>query len=119
MNALEQRVRLKQLRLEFGMELAAEIVRMVLDLADFDVRAVGGFAGDFQAMRSEQLFILAVEFVAMPVTFADRGRTIRFTCESARFQDTGPRAQPRRSRRVHRSLSARAACRSRAAGSPD
>ena len=45
----EQRVRLQRLRLELGMELAAEEPGMVGDLADLDVRAVGRLAGDAQA----------------------------------------------------------------------
>src|ERR1035437_10017875 len=38
--ALEQRVRLHGLGFELGMELAAQIPRMVADLADLDVRTV-------------------------------------------------------------------------------
>ena len=47
----EERMRLERLGLELGMELAAEEVRMVGDLDDLDVGAVGGRAGDAQAVR--------------------------------------------------------------------
>src|SRR5438270_5922598 len=44
----EQRVRLERLRLEFRMELAAEVIRMIFDLADLDIRVVGRLAGNLQ-----------------------------------------------------------------------
>src|ERR1035438_9931408 len=63
--ALEQRVRLHGLALELGMELAAQIPRMVGELADFDVRIVRRLAGDLQTRRLHALFVFAIEFVAV------------------------------------------------------
>ena len=46
----EQGMRLERLGFELGMELAAEIPGMAGELADFDVDAVRGFAGEAQAV---------------------------------------------------------------------
>jgi len=42
----EERMRLERLRFEFRVELAAETPGMVGQLANFDVNAIGGLAGD-------------------------------------------------------------------------
>ena len=47
----EQRMRLQRLRLELRMELAAEVTRMILDLADLDIRPVRCLARDLQPVR--------------------------------------------------------------------
>src|ERR1035437_2831227 len=69
--ALEQRVRLHGLGFELGMELAAEIPRMVADLADLDVGIVGRLARDLKARRLQALFVLAIELVAVAMAFVD------------------------------------------------
>ena len=46
----EQRMRLERLRFELGMELAAEVPRMIRDLADLDIHAVRGLACEPQAV---------------------------------------------------------------------
>src|SRR5437763_7704345 len=46
---LEERMRLHRLGFELGMELAAQEPGVVGDLADLDVGAVGGLAGETQA----------------------------------------------------------------------
>ena len=69
----KQRMRFERLGFEFRMELAAQEPRMVRDLADLDVHAVRGLAGDAQAALRENLLIFAVEFVAMAVALADLG----------------------------------------------
>ena len=73
----EEGMRLEWLRLELGVELAAEKVRVTGDLDDFYVRRVGSGSAQEQAATSEESFILAVELVAMTVALADlRGSAI-------------------------------------------
>ena len=91
---LEQRMRLQRLRLELRMELAAEEMRMSGELDDLDVGAVGRGPGDAQARRGQRLFVLAVEFVAVAVAFADLGLSIDLVGERAGLELAGPR--PRR-----------------------
>src|SRR5712692_4322569 len=61
---LEQRMRLQRLRLELGMELASDEVRVIGQLNHFDVGSVRGRPRDPQSRRYQGLLILAVEFVA-------------------------------------------------------
>src|SRR6185312_6839069 len=58
------------------MKLAAEIPGMAGELADLDVNAVGGFAGETQAVFLEDGFVLAVEFVAVAVALTDFGLSV-------------------------------------------
>src|SRR5215212_9801723 len=67
----EQRMRLEWLRFKFGMELAAQVPGVILNLADLDVYFVRSFSRQPETARGEYLLEVAVEFVAMPVTFAD------------------------------------------------
>src|SRR5215472_4038993 len=67
----KKRMRLHRFRLELGMELAAQIPGMIRQLADFDVDAVRSLAGEFQAVILQNCLVIAIEFVAMPVAFAD------------------------------------------------
>ena len=92
----EQRMRFERLRFEFGMKLAAQIPGMVANLADLDVSAIRSLARDPQARRRQDLFILAIELVAMPVPLADLDRPVRLVGEAAFLQDAWPGAEPHR-----------------------
>jgi len=67
----EQRMRLQGLGLEFGVELAAEEPGMLRGFDDLDVIFVGGAAGDQQPSTCQGLLVIAIEFVAVAVAFAD------------------------------------------------
>src|SRR6185503_8600853 len=67
----EQRLRLERLGLELRMELAADEVRMVIELDDLDVGSVGSRSRYAQAGAGQHRFILAVELVAVAMAFAD------------------------------------------------
>ena len=58
---------LERTRLEFGKKLASQKPRVVANLNDFYVRAVGCHAREIESMRDEDVFVLAIEFVAVPV----------------------------------------------------
>ena len=90
----EQRMRLQRLRLEFGMELAAEEEWMVGNLDDLDVGSVGCGAGDAQAAGGKGLLVFAVELVAMAVALADLGFAVRLMGQRAGLELAGPGAQP-------------------------
>src|SRR5208283_1979400 len=81
---LEQRMRLHRLGLELGMELAAQIPRVVGDLANLDVSVIGRLAGEAQAARLQPVFVLTVELIAMAVALVDFARAVRAVGE-ARF----------------------------------
>src|SRR4051812_28466025 len=53
----EQRMRLERFRFEFGMELASQIPRMVVNLTDLDVSVIRGLAGDPQTGGRQDLLI--------------------------------------------------------------
>src|SRR6476620_4396526 len=89
-------MRLELFRFELGMELAAQVPRVVADLADLDIGAVRRLAGDPQSGRGQDLLILAVEFVTMTVPLADLSASVRLVSEAAVLQKTGPGAQPHR-----------------------
>src|ERR1700754_738463 len=72
----EERMRLERLRFELGMELAAEEPWMVRSFDDLDIIFVGSASGDAQAGTGENFFVVAVEFVAMTMAFADFGFAI-------------------------------------------
>src|SRR6185437_409032 len=89
----EQRMRLKRLGLEFRMELAAEEEGMLGDLHDFHVSSVRGCAGEFQSSAGEDGFVLAIEFIAVAVAFADLYGSVRARSVAVRLQLAGPGAQ--------------------------
>ena len=89
-------MRLQRLRLEFRVELAAKVIRMIRDLADLHISAVGRFAGNLQATSSEHILKFAIELKPMPMPFADCQRSISLLRETARLQHAGPRTQPHR-----------------------
>src|ERR1035437_9414437 len=92
--ALEQRVRLHGLGFELGMELAAEIPRMVADLADLDVRIVRRLARDLEARRFQALFVFAIELVAVAMALVDFARAVGVVCHAAVGQAARPASQP-------------------------
>ena len=67
----EERMRFERLGLEFRMELAAEEPWMIGSFDDLDVVFVGSAAGDAKAGAGENFLVVAIEFVAMPMTLAD------------------------------------------------
>src|SRR5271166_5219806 len=79
-------MRLQRLRLELGMELAAQEVRMAGDLDDLDVGAVRRCTADAQAAGGQHTLVLAVELVAMAMPFADFVLSIRCVRQSFRLQ---------------------------------
>src|SRR5581483_11342193 len=89
----EQRMRLQRLRLELGMELAAQEVRMVRDLHNLHVRPIRRRPRDLQPRGGQRLFVLAVELVTVPMTFADLLRAISLRRQRSRLQLARPRAQ--------------------------
>src|SRR6185369_2224353 len=89
----EQRMRFERPGFEFGVELAAEEPRVLGGFDDFDVVFVGGATGDAKAGGDEDLFVVAVEFVSVTVTFADFQLAVGFGRERARLQFAWPGAQ--------------------------
>src|ERR1017187_10455043 len=75
---------------ELGMELAAEIPRMVGDFADFDVGIVGRLAGDLEARRLQALFVFAIELVAVAMAFVDFARAVGVVRHAALGQAASP-----------------------------
>ena len=67
----EQRVRAQGLRLEFRVELAAEEPGVVSDLDDLHVGIVRGHPRKAQAVGHQNLFILAVVFIAVAVALGN------------------------------------------------
>src|SRR4051812_22696436 len=92
----KQRVRLKRLRFELGMELATQIPGMVADLADLDIGVIRCLAGNPQPGGGQDLLVFTVEFVAMPVALADLGSSVGFMRETALLQNAGPGSQTHR-----------------------
>src|ERR1700690_733103 len=68
---LEQRMRLQRLRLELGMELAADEVRVIRQFHHLHVSSVRSGARNSQSRRDQRLFVLAVELITMAMAFAD------------------------------------------------
>ena len=66
-------MRLQRLRLELGMKLAAQKVRMPRQLHNLNISRIGCGAADAQAAAGQQRFVLAVKLVAVPVALADLG----------------------------------------------
>src|ERR1051326_6657536 len=74
----EEWMRRERFGFEFGMELAAKEPGMFVarKLYDLDELSVGGDAAENQAAFLQTLTISRIEFVAMPMTFADLARTV-------------------------------------------
>src|SRR4051812_19114600 len=60
----EQRVRLQRLRLELGMELHRDVIRMRRQLQHLDELAVERASDDFESLVGQRLLVEAVELVA-------------------------------------------------------
>src|SRR5271157_5515357 len=93
----KQRMRLQRLRLELGMELAAQEVGVVGNLDDLDVGAVGRCAADAQSACGKRALVLAVELVPMAMTLADLVPPVRLVRQGAGLKLAGPCAQTHRS----------------------
>ena len=76
----EERVRSQRLRLELGMELAAEKPGMPWRFDDLHVLAVGRAACDAEPGIGERLFVFAIELVAVAVALGDLGSAVRAEC---------------------------------------
>src|SRR5690242_13675944 len=89
----EKRMGLERLRLEFGMELAAEKPGVLGGFDDFDVILVGGAAGDFEAGAEKSFLVFAIEFVAVAVAFADFELAVSLVSKGAGFEFARPSAE--------------------------
>ena len=69
--ALEKRMRLVRLAVEFRVELARDEKRMVRQFDDFDEFAVGRVAAENEVGLGKTVSLGVVEFVAMTVAFVD------------------------------------------------
>src|SRR3954451_6430474 len=74
---------LQWLRFELGMELTAEVPRVIRNFTDLDVHAVGCLSTDLQATCCQHVFELTIELIAMPVTFTDLCGFVRRAREAA------------------------------------
>src|SRR5690348_202090 len=86
-------MRLHGLGFELGVELAAQIPRVIGNLADFDVGAVRGLAGDAKPGGLETVFVFAVELVAMAVALVDFARPVGAAGEAVLREPAGPTAE--------------------------
>src|SRR5579872_3304312 len=87
-------MRLQRFRLELGMELAPNKMRMVRKLNHLYISPVRSRPGNPQPARRQGLFILAVEFITMPMALADLKLPIDFMRQSSRLNLARPRPQP-------------------------
>src|ERR1019366_2269281 len=86
----KQRMRMHRLGLELRVELAAQVPRMPRDFADLHVRLVRRLSRNPQPRRCQDLFVLAVEFVAVPVPFDDLARAVGPAGETLLHQGARP-----------------------------
>src|ERR1700685_4769978 len=86
-------MRFERLRLERGMELAAEEPGMVGSFDDFDVIFVGSAARDAEARGDESFFVIAVELVAVAVALAVFKLAVSAIRERARLKFARPCTQ--------------------------
>src|SRR5664279_3433532 len=89
----EQRVRMHRLRLELGVELAAQVPQMARDLADLHVSLVRRLPRNPQPGRRQDLFVLAVEFVAVAAPLDDLARAVGPAGETVLRKPARPAAQ--------------------------
>ena len=64
-------MRRERLRLEFGVELAADEPRVVRDFHNFHIYAIRSATRDAESGSGQGLLIFTVEFVAMTMTLGD------------------------------------------------
>src|ERR1039457_4961079 len=75
------------------MELASQKPGMVWNLADLHVNSVGRLSGETQAAFGQNLLVLAIELIAMPVPFADFRNSIRLSRQAPLGQQAWISAQ--------------------------
>src|SRR5664279_5080499 len=92
---LEERMRLKRLRLKLRVELAAKKIRMLgrIEFHDLNVRTVRSGTGKFQPGGSHLLAVFLVELVAVTVTLADLGLAVGFGGQRSGLKLAGPCAE--------------------------
>src|SRR5271165_6732382 len=92
--SLEQRMRLQRLRLELRMKLTTNIMRVVRKLDHLHISPVRRRPRNSQSASRQRFFILAVEFITMPMPLADLKLAVNPVRQSSRLDLASPRAQP-------------------------
>src|SRR5262245_12072974 len=92
--APEQRVRLHRLRLELGVELAGEEVRVVLDLDDLHEPVIRSLTGHLEPPPLQIVHVLEMDLVTVAVPLADLGAAVRLVGDRARLEQARPAAEP-------------------------
>src|SRR3954465_6743843 len=87
-------MRLKRLRLELGMELATDEVRMIRQFHHFHVSSVRRGSGEAKTGSDHRLFIFAVELVAMPVPLTNLERSVNTVRQSIGLNLARPCTEP-------------------------
>ena len=77
----KQRMRLRRLRLELGMELHGEEPRVAGQFGDLDELAVRRAARDLQAAFGERSLVEAIELVAVTMPLVDQAGPVDFLRE--------------------------------------
>src|SRR5690348_3823001 len=72
----EKRVWRERLGLEFGMELAADEPRMIRNLDNFHVDAIGRASSDAEPGVGQSFLVIAIEFVAMAMALGNFSRAV-------------------------------------------
>ena len=93
---LEQRVRLVRLALKFGVELAGDEKRVVLQLDHFDQLAVRRQSAENETGTLELLAISIIELVAVAMPLVHDKRTIKMRRHRSHFQLAGLRPETHR-----------------------
>ena len=93
MKSLKSGMRAERVRLELRMELNGQEPGMVRNLGDF-VEPVLGEAGELHSPRLHELRVASLEFVPVPVPFADPGSAVGAGGERTLPQNAGHRAHP-------------------------
>src|ERR1700686_1155688 len=86
-------MRLERLRFELRMKLAADEMRMVRQFNHLHISAVRSRTGDAQARSSQRSLVFAIEFVTVPVAFADLSLPVNLMRQCPRLDLARPRAQ--------------------------
>ena len=82
----EKRVRLEWLRLELRMELDRHIPRMGWQLDDLNELAIERSADDLETVIRQCLFIQAIEFVPVSMTFVDYRLSVELMRSRSRLE---------------------------------
>src|SRR5258705_13604523 len=86
-------MRLERFGLEFGLELASEEPGEVGGFDYFYVIFIGGAAGDLEAGAGQDFFVIAIEFVAVAMAFADFQLAVGAMGEGTGGELAGPGAE--------------------------